>query len=313
MKQSQGSKTVSVIECINTRLQKYRVRWNFNDVEPSEMQKNSEMVSFTEEEILYKPTPADIEKVIAESGIDARTSELEEMASILGYEFDSFEKEMVAAKTNRIAADPIAQILEITRQNRLVQTEVTDEEALSYPNTFLTFEELCKKGKQVAQGVVFRYENKPWRIVQAHTPQLIFPPSKDTASLYVKIDITHNGTLEDPIPYEQMMLLEEGKYYSQYGEIYLCIKTITVGYAFDLSEMVSIVEKVETGQPEGGGGEAELGTLENPIPYVQMSTILEKGKYYIQYEVVYECIQATSTGMPYDLKDMVANVKVVEV
>lgn len=310
MKQSQGSKGIALIECINPRLQKYRVRWNVKDVTPTEENMSSEMVSFAEEEFLYKPQPKDIEKAISTSGVDATEEELQSISSLLGYEYETFQTEMDKAKTSRIAADPMAQILEITKQNRLNQTEVTDEEALSYPNTFLTFEELCKKGQQVAQGVIFRYENKPWRIVQAHTPQSIYPPSKDTASLYVKIDITHKGTLEDPIPYEPMMLLEEGKYYSQYGEIYLCIKTITVGYAFDLSEMVSIVEKVET---EEGGGGAELGTLENPIPYVQMSTILEKGKYYTQHEVVYECIQSTSAGMPYDLKDMVSNVKVVEV
>lgn len=245
MKQSQGSKTISVIECINTRLQKYRVRWNFNDVEPTEMQENSEMVSLTEEEILHKPTPADIEKVIALSGIDARTSELEEMASILGYEFDAFEKEMATAKAKRIAADPMAQILEITRQNRLVQTEVTDEEALSYPNTFLTFEELCKKGQQVAQGVVFRYENKLWRVVKSHTPQSIYPPSTNTASLYSRIDKKHAGTIDDPIPYEQLMVLELGKYYTQYGVLYECIQATNVGLPYDLKDMVANVKVVE--------------------------------------------------------------------
>lgn len=45
------------------------------------------------------------------------------------------------------------------------------------------------------------------------------------------------------------------------------------------------------------------GTLEDPIPYVQQMAI-EKGKYYIQYDVVYIAIQSTLTGQPYDLKDM---------
>lgn len=45
------------------------------------------------------------------------------------------------------------------------------------------------------------------------------------------------------------------------------------------------------------------GTLEDPIPYVQQMAI-EKGKYYIQYDVVYIAIQSTLTGQPYDLRDM---------
>lgn len=49
--------------------------------------------------------------------------------------------------------------------------------------------------------------------------------------------------------------------------------------------------------------EEHEGTLEDPIPYVQQMSI-EKGKYYIQYDVVYIAIQSTLTGQPYDLKDM---------
>lgn len=49
--------------------------------------------------------------------------------------------------------------------------------------------------------------------------------------------------------------------------------------------------------------EEHEGTLEDPIPYVQQMAI-EKGKYYIQYDVVYIAIQSTLTGQPYDLRDM---------
>lgn len=45
------------------------------------------------------------------------------------------------------------------------------------------------------------------------------------------------------------------------------------------------------------------GTLEDPIPYVQQMAI-EKGKYYIQYDVVYIAIQNMPTGMPYDLNQI---------
>lgn len=49
--------------------------------------------------------------------------------------------------------------------------------------------------------------------------------------------------------------------------------------------------------------EEHEGTLEDPIPYVQQMAI-EKGKYYIQYDVVYLGIQDMPTGMPYDLNQI---------
>lgn len=64
MKQSQGSKGIALIECINPRLQKYRVRWNVKDVTPTEENKSSEMVSFMEEEFLYKPNIDEVKNLI---------------------------------------------------------------------------------------------------------------------------------------------------------------------------------------------------------------------------------------------------------
>lgn len=49
--------------------------------------------------------------------------------------------------------------------------------------------------------------------------------------------------------------------------------------------------------------EEHEGTLEDPIPYIQQMAI-EKGKYYIQYDVVYWAIQDMPTGMPYDLSQI---------
>lgn len=55
---------------------------------------------------------------------------------------------------------------------------------------------------------------------------------------------------------------------------------------------------------------AHAGTLEDPVPYTQ-GMALELGKYYTQYGVVYECIQA-SGALVYDLKDVPALARPVE-
>lgn len=55
---------------------------------------------------------------------------------------------------------------------------------------------------------------------------------------------------------------------------------------------------------------AHAGTLEDPVPYTK-GMALELGKYYTQYGVVYECIQA-SGALVYDLKDVPALARPVE-
>lgn len=49
--------------------------------------------------------------------------------------------------------------------------------------------------------------------------------------------------------------------------------------------------------------EEHEGTLDDPIPYTQQMAI-EKGKYYIQYDIIYLAIQDMPTGMPYDLNQI---------
>lgn len=242
---SYGDKGTSLIECINPYTNKYRVRWDMQDVTIGEGERQQTMVCFAEEEFLHKPTPSEIEASISESGVDVSKEELNEMATLLGYTEDDFKKLWNDGRKKRIAANPYAQVLEIIKANRLKETEVTDEEALSYPSTFPTFYELAEKKEQIEKGVILRHLNKMWRSVKAHTPSLIYPPSKDTASLYTKIDVAHKGTLEDPIPYEQMMAFEKGKYYEQYGVIYLCILTTETGYPSDLKDLHTIVTKVD--------------------------------------------------------------------
>ena len=56
---TQGSKDISLIECINPHLTKWRVRWN---IHPD--QKDENMVTFEETEFLHKPTIEEIKTAI---------------------------------------------------------------------------------------------------------------------------------------------------------------------------------------------------------------------------------------------------------
>lgn len=85
-----------------------------------------------------------------------------------------------------------------------------------------------KEGDAVKKGDKFTYEGKLWAVLQDHTILAHYEPSINTAALYVEVTPDYNeqgeelGTLDNPIPYEGNMVLENGKYYSQGGVTYLC-------------------------------------------------------------------------------------------
>ena len=67
---------------------------------------------------------------------------------------------------------------------------------------------------------------KLYKCQQAHTSQADWTPDA-TPAMWVVIDKTHAGTLDDPIPAERGMEYEYGKYYldGEDSKIYLCQRT----------------------------------------------------------------------------------------
>ena len=80
-----------------------------------------------------------------------------------------------------------------------------------------------------ASGVSYTAEykvkrrGKLWRCLQSHTSQAGWEP-ENAASLWTEICETHDGTIDDPIPYSGNMALESGKYYIQDGFVYRCTR-----------------------------------------------------------------------------------------
>ena len=125
---------------------------------------------------------------------------------------------------------------------------LTDEQALAVKDLFPTWDDCVKKGKELPADFKLTDGGKLYKVLQAHTPQSDWKPS-GTPSLYGLVSVTpaeeHAGTQEDPIPYVQMMLLEQGKYYTQDGILYLCIQSTKTGYPNDLKDMASLVQPVD--------------------------------------------------------------------
>ena len=247
MKRHYACEGIALAECTNKRLGKWIVRWDvqpLTDAGETGTAGETGGVSFVQQEFMRKPLAGDLERAVAQSGLDASDDELQQIATQLGYDGSDFAAQMDEARRERIAQDPQAQMMEIVRESRSAKTDLTDAQVLATPAMLVGFDELCSRGTEVAQGVAFRYRNKPWRVVQAHTPQRQYPPGEYTGSLYTKINVQHAGTLEDPIPYEQMMAIDAGKYYTQYGVTYVGLITTQTGYPNDLMYLTGVVQEV---------------------------------------------------------------------
>jgi len=115
----------------------------------------------------------------------------------------------------------------VDKIKQLLQEQVkqqTDEEALENIELFPTWQ--SKIGVQVEQGERLYYDDKLYKVLQTHTPQEDWRPDA-TASLYVQVIAESDaGTIDNPIAFEVNMELVEGKYYTEEGVKYLCVREL---------------------------------------------------------------------------------------
>lgn len=124
---------------------------------------------------------------------------------------------------------------------------LSDEQALQVKYLYPTWSELI--GQTLQKDFKLQHDGQLYKVLQEHTAQAEWVPGVATASLYAVVSASaseeHAGTQEDPIPYVQMMLLEEGKYYTQDGVTYLCIQSTQTGFPNDLKDLASLVQPVD--------------------------------------------------------------------
>ena len=97
-------------------------------------------------------------------------------------------------------------------------------------------------GTTYSVGFKVQRNGKLYSVLQAHAAQTGWEP-ENVASLWVEICETHDGSIDDPIPYSGNMALESGKYYIQDNGIYLCFRD-TVNPVYNaLAELVGVYVK----------------------------------------------------------------------
>lgn len=210
-----------------------------------------------------------------------------------------------------------------------------DQEALAVKCLYKNWNKQI--GRELVVGEYVQHGDRLYRVLTTHVAQANWEPGVGTESLFVIVDKTHAGTKADPIPWNANMECEEGKYYSENGVIYLCVRASGIalqckivdvlGNYFQLAEGEVEVPKEEEPQPEVPEVEepkveepvepqepeeeeeeeptvAEEGSLENPIAY-STGMVVYNGKYYKQNDVVYLCTRDSGNALYHDISALI--------
>lgn len=97
---------------------------------------------------------------------------------------------------------------------------------------------------QVKKGEKYQCDDLLWEAIQDHTTQELWKPSLETASLWKVVEVEHEGTQEDPIPYTPPMEIFKDKYYTQNEVLYKCTRDSGIPLSHDLSALVGIYVEI---------------------------------------------------------------------
>lgn len=164
----------------------------------------------------------------------------EQLNTILSGEEWAYSEQDATASPDYIQAAAIHNLMQLTKTG-IQSMSMTSAEALNVADFYPDWSESI----EVKTGERYNCDGSLWEVITAHTTQANWKPSQDTLSLWKKVQAEHAGTLEDPIPYEQGMALEKGKYYTQYDVIYECIMGTETGQPYDLYQLNTLVTPVD--------------------------------------------------------------------
>lgn len=133
-----------------------------------------------------------------------------------------------------------AEVVSMLLSQKVQEIEVDDTTALRMKDFYPKWE----PGKAYAFGHKLTRNGKLYKVIQAHTAQVGWEP-ENVPAMFTEINETHDGSLEDPIPYDGNMALEHGKHYIQDNEIYICTRDTGNPVYHVLADLVGIyVEEV---------------------------------------------------------------------
>lgn len=152
------------------------------------------------------------------------------------------EDEAVAPTEVELHPDGMTMLQQAVAMLKGQVDDLDDERAIEVPALFPAWADFI--GKQVEVGKRMFYGGRLWKVLQVHTVQADWTPDV-AASLFTEVAISaEQGTLDNPIPYNGNMELEQGKYYSQDGVVYLCIRDTGTPVYHPLAQLVGLYVEV---------------------------------------------------------------------
>ena len=169
--------------------------------------------------ILAKPADVTEERI---TEIETKAIEAQAAAEKQAREIEGIKQEITEDGTG-VDQDLFSASVVVARAQA---QSLTDDQALQTKVLYPTFDELVAAGYTAAEkGYKFCDGDNLYKTAQENvTFQAQYRPGEGTESLYTRIDETHAGTLEDPIPWVLNMQPEKDKYYVEGELIAKCIE-----------------------------------------------------------------------------------------
>lgn len=133
-----------------------------------------------------------------------------------------------------------SEVVSMLIREQINTLDVDDQTAHRMKSYYPTFDDLCDKSYTAENaGYKFTYGEDLYKTKQAkYTFVSHYKPGVGTESLFERIDEVHDGTKYDPIPFKGNMAIEYGKYYTQDGVLFLCIRDSVNPLYNSLAELV---------------------------------------------------------------------------
>ena len=155
------------------------------------------------------------------------SEELKKIIQDAKKEMKEAEKEMKKASETGAAT---AALLAISFKAQIVQDRATGTNYISdamilQSAEVIDYPEYEDAHEYNSVGEIIKYNGRYYEIIAPHTSNAVSYPVETTFAYYRLVELTHEGTLDDPIPYPEtegiVVNVQNGKYYSYKGKIYL--------------------------------------------------------------------------------------------
>lgn len=205
------------------------------------MRKNSDGTKYLVHDEFFKAFAADTE----ESGVENYPHNSPQLLELLASDEWNGEDAPSANTADYVQVAGVRNLMQATKAN-IQSYALTDNESLAVMDLYPEWGDFV--GGSLQQGFKVVHGGKLYRVRQDVAVVLENqPPSIYTAALYEEINETHEGTQADPIPYNNNMELEQGKYYTQGGVTYYCHTGSGQAVYNDLADLAVFVSPVGNG------------------------------------------------------------------